>query len=356
MCSEYKFIDLFAGLGGFRIAFENQGCTCVFSSEIDKQVAMVYMNNFNDFPHGDIKKISTDDIPDHDILCAGFPCQAFSIAGLRKGFEDTRGTMFFEVARILKEKHPKAFILENVKGITNHDGGNTLRVITSILSKLGYDYKYQVLNAKDYGVPQHRERWYCVGIRKDLNISICDFNFPDKKSLEKKLDSIIQLNYQNNSYKISDVCKSHINKFIKLKNIEVKEDTLAYEIRPSRCQFKYDGIAPCLTAKMGTGGNNIPVVVSQMRKLTEEECLQIMGYPKTYKIGRGSVAYKQIGNSVVVPIINELAKNLVKLLNNVTYEDEKVLKEILSKNDFSNILPFPKNVETTVSKQLCIPF
>lgn len=129
MPKNYKFIDLFAGLGGFRIAFENQNCACVFSSEIDKQVASVYMNNFNDIPHGDITKIGTEDIPDHDILCAGFPCQPFSIAGLRKGFEDTRGTMFFEVARILKDKHPKAFILENVKGITNHDSGNTLKLL-----------------------------------------------------------------------------------------------------------------------------------------------------------------------------------------------------------------------------------
>lgn len=315
MPKNYKFIDLFAGLGGFRIAFENQNCACVFSSEIDKQVASVYMNNFNDIPHGDITKIGTEDIPDHDILCAGFPCQPFSIAGLRKGFEDTRGTMFFEVARILKDKHPKAFILENVKGITNHDSGNTLKTIENILDVLGYDFTHQVLNAKDYGVPQHRERWYCVGIRKDLNISINDFKFPQKKTLNKSLASIIQPNYQNSAYKISDICKSHINKFIKLKNIDVKPDTLAYEIRPSRCQFKNDGISPCLTAKMGTGGNNIPVVVCQMRKLTENECLQLMGYPKSYKIGKGSVAYKQIGNSVVVPIINELAKNLVNILN-----------------------------------------
>lgn len=356
MNNNYRFIDLFAGLGGFRIAFENQNCTCVFSSEIDKQVANVYMNNFNDIPHGDITKICTRDIPDHDILCAGFPCQAFSIAGLRKGFEDTRGTMFFEVARILKDKHPKAFILENVKGITNHNNGNTLKLITNILSTLGYDYKYNVLNAKDYGVPQHRERWYCVGIRRDLNISINNFNFPTPKTLTRTLNSIIHTNYTNDDYKISDMCKSHINKFIKLKNIDVKSDTLAYEIRPSRCQFKSDGISPCLTAKMGTGGNNIPVVVSQMRKLTENECLQIMGYPKTYKIGRGYIAYKQIGNSVVVPIINDLAKSLVTLLNKVTYQDENVLKEILSNNDFSNIIPFHQNVETTVSEQLCIPF
>ena len=311
----YKFIDLFAGLGGFRIALENQNCACVFSSEIDKQVASVYMNNFSDIPHGDITKISTEDIPDHDILCAGFPCQAFSIAGLRKGFEDTRGTMFFEVARILKDKHPKAFILENVKGITNHDNGKTLKIIEGILDDTGYFFKSKVLNAKDFNIPQHRERWYCVGIRKDLKISISSFNFPKSELLTTTLRSIIQDNIKDDKYFISDICKSHINKFIKIKNIDVRPDTLAYEIRPSRCQFKCDGISPCLTAKMGTGGNNIPVVVSQMRKLTENECLQIMGYPKTYKIGRGSAAYKQIGNSVVVPIVEKIAQSLVNLLS-----------------------------------------
>lgn len=310
-----KFIDLFAGLGGFRIAFESQNCTCVFSSEIDKQVASVYTNNFDDVPHGDITKISTEDIPDHDILCAGFPCQAFSIAGLRKGFEDARGTMFFEVARILKDKHPKAFILENVKGITNHDGGRTLKIIENTLYDVGYSFKHKVLNAKDFNIPQNRERWYCVGIRANLGISIDSFYFPKETTLTKTLKSIIQDNLKDENYNISNICKSHINKFIELKNIDVKEDTLAYEIRPSRCQFKCDGISPCLTAKMGTGGNNIPVVVNQMRKLTENECLQIMGYPKSYKIGRGSSAYKQIGNSVVVPLIESLAKNLVSLLN-----------------------------------------
>ena len=310
-----KFIDLFAGLGGFRIAFESQNCTCVFSSEIDKQVASVYTNNFDDVPHGDITKISTEDIPDHDILCAGFPCQAFSIAGLRKGFEDARGTMFFEVARILKDKHPKAFILENVKGITNHDGGRTLKIIENTLYDVGYSFKHKVLNAKDFNIPQNRERWYCVGIRANLGVSIDSFYFPKETTLTKTLKSIIQDNLKDENYNISNICKSHINKFIELKNIDVKEDTLAYEIRPSRCQFKCDGISPCLTAKMGTGGNNIPVVVNQMRKLTENECLQIMGYPKSYKIGRGSSAYKQIGNSVVVPLIESLAKNLVSLLN-----------------------------------------
>ena len=156
----FKFIDLFCGLGGFRIAFEKVGGKCVFSSDIDEAVQKVYENNFGEVPHGDITKIDAQDIPDHDVLCAGFPCQPFSTAGRRLGFEDTRGTMFFEVARILKEKKPTCFILENVKGLTNHDSGKTLETILNTLDEIGYDVKYSVLNAKDYNVPQNRERWY----------------------------------------------------------------------------------------------------------------------------------------------------------------------------------------------------
>src|SRR5574344_2158663 len=148
----FKFIDLFCGLGGFRIAFEKIGGQCVFSSDIDEKTQNVYKNNFGETPYGDITKISEKDIPDHDILCAGFPCQPFSTAGRRLGFEDTRGTLFFDVARILKEKKPNGFILENVKGLTNHDGGETLNIILNTLNEIGYDYKYQVLNAKNYNV------------------------------------------------------------------------------------------------------------------------------------------------------------------------------------------------------------
>ena len=168
MNKQLTFIDLFAGMGGFRIAFESNNAKCVFSSEIDKWACKTYFDNFNEFPYGDITKISANDIPNFDILCAGFPCQPFSIGGHRLGFEDTRGTLFFDVARILNEKKPKAFLLENVKGITNHDNGKTLKVIENSLLELGYTIKHKVLNAKDYGIPQNRERWYCIGFRKDI--------------------------------------------------------------------------------------------------------------------------------------------------------------------------------------------
>ncbi len=306
-----RFVDLFCGMGGFRLAFEAQGCKCVYSSDIDEYACRTYELNFGDFPKSDITKVEAKDIPEFDILCAGFPCQPFSIAGKRLGFDDTRGTLFFDVARILKEKKPMAFLLENVRGLSNHDGGKTLNVILNTLDELGYETEWKVLNAKDYGVPQNRERWYCIGIRKDLNLKLP--NFPGKKKLSHTLKDII-LPKVDSSYDSTDICLKNIETNRARKNIKISKTTLAYEIRPSRCQFALGDISPCLTAKMGTGGNNVPVVVKQGRKLTERECLRIMGYPDSYKVYLGHHTYKQIGNSVVVPVLTELAEGLVNSL------------------------------------------
>ena len=310
----YKFIDLFSGLGGFRLAFEKLGCECVFSSEIDKHARDTYYNNFNEYPSGDITKIDASEIPDHDILCGGFPCQAFSIGGRRLGFEDSRGTLFFDVARILKEKQPKAFILENVKGLVNHDKGNTLKTITNILDNIGYTFDYRVMNALDYGVPQNRERWYCIGFRKDLNISFTNeaekinYIFPDKTDLLFTIETD----------KAIENINIHLPKYACSKGIDKDKLLIANEIRPSRCSFKNDGTVPCFTAKMGTGGNNIPVVVNYGRKLTEKECLKLMGFPDDYKIqAKTQQTYKQIGNSVVVTIIQLLGNELVQILNQI---------------------------------------
>ena len=311
---QLRFIDLFCGMGGFRIAFEKQGGKCVFSSDIDKYAQETYQMNFGEIPAGDITKIDEKDIPDHDVLCAGFPCQPFSTAGKRLGFDDTRGTLFFDVARILKEKQPKAFFLENVRGLTNHDGGKTLEVILSTLDQLGYQYKYEVLNAKDFNVPQNRERWYCIGIRKDLGLDINNFSFPKKEKLTNKLSSIIE-NNNDPDYSVSKRCWENIEYHVAKKNLEVTPSLLAYDIRPSRCHFITKDVSNCLTAKMGTGGNNVAVVVSQKRKLTERECLRIMGYPDSYKIKTGFQTYKQIGNSVVVPVVCKIAEALTNFLN-----------------------------------------
>ena len=317
-----KFIDLFSGLGGFRIALEDKNCKCVFSSEIDKFVCDVYEKNFNERPKGDITKIESEDIPDFNILCAGFPCQPFSIGGLRKGFEDTRGTLFFEVARILKDKKPEAFILENVKGIVNHDNGNTLKVILNTLNELGYKYSYKVLNALDYGIPQNRERWYCVGFREDLNINIRDENgkdliFPKKKKLEVYIEDIIDKNVIG--HEITEIARNninlHINKTKSKNSYNSNRFIVANEIRPSRCSFRNNGTFPCFTAKMGTGGNNVPVIVEYNRKVTVKECLKVMGFPEGFIIKDNyNQSYKQIGNSVVVPIIKDIADNVKKAL------------------------------------------
>lgn len=320
----YKMIDLFSGLGGFRIAFESNGVECIGSSEIDKGAIQTYFSNFNEIPLGDITKIKSDELPDFDILSAGFPCQPFSIGGLRKGFEDTRGTLFFEVARIIKDKQPKAFILENVAGIVSHDKGNTLNKIEEVLNGLGYNFKWMLMNSKDHGIPQNRNRWYCIGFKSGLDIgfdqknSSITFEFPEKKDLDFHLRDIVKSNSED-IYKISKIAKKNINvykpSFIDSQRYDNNHILIANDIRPSRCGFRCDGISPCLTAKMGTGGNNVPVVVDQNRKLSESECLAIMGFPTWYKIKKGAMSsYKQIGNSVVVSIVTELAQEMVRVL------------------------------------------
>lgn len=315
----FKFIDLFCGLGGFRIALQHIGGECVFSSDIDKYVRQTYCDNYGHYPEGDITKIKSEEIPEHDILCAGFPCQPFSLAGKRLGFEDTRGTLFFDVARIIKDKKPKGFILENVAGLVNHDNGNTIKVIEDTLVELGYDFKWQVMNTLDYGVPQNRNRWYCVGVRKDLNTKFIDsYVFPKKKELDFTLENVI-CNNVGNEYDITSTAKINIEKYLddfkKSSKYDNSKVLIAYDIRASRCRFRCDNVLPCLTAKMGTGGNNVPVIVSQNRKLTEKECLLLMGYPDWYKIKKNNMqSYKQIGNSVVVPIVEMLAKELLKCI------------------------------------------
>lgn len=315
-----KFIDLFCGLGGFRIAFEASGGECVFSSDIDRAVRDVYRDNFGEEPAGDITKIDAREIPDFDVVCAGFPCQPFSLAGKRKGFDDTRGTLFFDVLRIIKAKNPKAFFLENVAGLTNHDGGKTLDVILANLDEAGYYATYKLLNAKEYGVPQNRNRWYCVGVRKDLTnddeFSNFDF-YPEKCVLKYTLDDIVDLS-QNAEYQVSEIAQKNIRKHLDDAGREILDQQkvlLANNVRPSRTFFAKAGVSPCLTAKMGTGGNNVPIVVNTMCKITEQECLQIMGFPKDYKIRKNhSQSYKQIGNSVIVPILTEIAARMTEFL------------------------------------------
>lgn len=312
-----KFIDLFSGIGGFRIALENLGCKCVFSSEIDIYARETYKDNFGEYPAGDIFKIDAVDIPDHDILCAGFPCQPFSLAGKRLGFEDVRGTLFFEVARIIKSRRPKVFLLENVAGIVSHDKGRTLDTIVNILRDLGYNVSWKLLNAKHYGVPQNRNRWYCVGIDRNYKDISLDSIFPSKCDLKYTLKDILS-NEFDKSYEISKIAadniQKHIASYLEKNQITFIESQpiIANNIRRSKVSFSSNGISPCLTAKMGTGGNNVPVIVKLNRKFTTEECLKIMGFPDKFLIKPNySQSYKQIGNSVVIPVVEMIAKNLI---------------------------------------------
>ncbi len=318
---KFNFIDLFCGLGGFRIAMEKNGGSCVFSSDNDPKVAEVYQNNFNENPLNDITITDEKNIPDHDILCAGFPCQAFSIGGHRKGFKDTRGTLFFDVLRILNYKKPKAFFLENVKGITNHDSGNTINIIRNKLNLSGYNLFENVLNVSKHGLPQNRERWYCVGFRKDLQVKT--FRFPDEVPLKLTLNKILSKNVYD--HPISKIAHNQINfhtkKYLKEKSKQqsiikkTKMYTVVTEARKSKASIRNDGISPCLTAKMGTGGNNVPMIYELGRKFTVKECLALMGFPKEYKIkANNQQSYKQVGNSVCVLLIEKISKNIIEVL------------------------------------------
>ncbi|WP_250325684.1 DNA cytosine methyltransferase [Campylobacter sp. 2018MI13] len=302
----YTFIDLFAGIGGIRQAFESNGTQCVFSSEIDKFAQQTYYLNYNEMPHGDIIQINEWDIPKFDILCAGFPCQAFSIAGKRLGFYDTRGTMFFEVARILKYHKPKALFLENVKGLVSHDKGKTFKTMLEILEKdLGYKVFYKVLNARDFGVPQNRERIMIVGF---LN-NITDFEFPSKFDYKVKVGDILE-NSVDEKYTISDrLWQSHQKR--KEKNI-LKGNGFGYRLFNKNSEY-----TGTISARYYKDGSEILIEQENKnpRKLTPREAARLQGFDDDFIIGVSDLqAYKQFGNSVPVKMISEVAKNIINKL------------------------------------------
>ena len=318
-----RFIDLFSGIGGFRMALEKLNHKCVFSADNDKYACDTYYKNFKEYPLVDIKKLSAKKIPDHDILCAGFPCQPFSIAGERRGFKDTRGTLFFDIVRILKEKKPKIFILENVKGLVNHDKGKTFKKIINILSKkvngkinkskrenLGYNVFWKVLNSYDFNAPQNRERVFIIGF-KNQNIN---YKFPKNIKLKINLNNLINKRPKK-IRRISKLSKGYIYKHLKkhqnYKKIKDLNYLVANEVRRSRCNFRFDNISPCLTTKMGTGGNNVPYLVNQDRFFTLDECLLLQGFPKNFKLTNNyTEALKQIGNSVTINVVKKIAQKL----------------------------------------------
>ena len=315
----YTFIDLFAGLGGFRLALESLGAKCVYSSEWDKFAQEVYCENFGEIPDGDITKVDENQIPKHDILCAGFPCQAFSISGKQRGFEDSRGTLFFDVARIVKAKKPKVVFMENVKNFATHDKGETLSVVKSTMTELGYTFNYKVLNATDYGIPQKRERIYMVCFRNDLNIN--EFSFPKTFSLQKHVEDFLL--YDEKLISSLFVYRPDIYYNNKIDNkTSNRPNRLGIVNKGGQGERIYStkGIAVTLSANGGgifakTGGylvNGIP------RKLHPRECARLMGFPDSYKRSKNkNQAYKQFGNSVVVDVLQYIAIEIGKILEGV---------------------------------------
>lgn len=329
---KFTFIDLFAGIGGFRIAMQELGGKCVYSSEFDAQAQKTYMANYGEMPFGDItKELTKSFIPDNfDVLCGGFPCQAFSMAGRRLGFEDeTRGTLFFEIEDILRRKQPKAFFLENVKGLMIHKGGQTIRTILEHLDDAGYDVvPPQIVNAMDFGVPQHRERVYIIGFRKDLHVDITRFHYPEPQTIgdrRPRFRDVMEKETVSVKYYLSTV---YVETLIRHKaRHEAAGHGFGYEI------IDTDGVANAIVVGgMGRERNlvidkrlkdftpvtNIKGEVNRegIRKMTPREWARLQGFPEEFKIVVADAsAYKQFGNSVAIPAIKATAEQELKMLN-----------------------------------------
>ncbi len=312
----WKFIDLFAGLGGFRLALESLGAECVYSSEWDIAAQEVYCDNFGDVPAGDITKVDETSIPDHDILCAGFPCQAFSISGKQRGFEDSRGTLFFDVARIVKEKKPKIVFMENVKNFATHDGGKTLEVVKGTMEALGYTFNQRVLNSVDYGVPQKRERIYMVCFRNDIDAE--NFTFPKAVKLTKHVEDFLLEDTSLTEHLYVNRVDTYYND---MKDDVYSNKSIRLGIVNKGGQgeriYSTKGIAITLSAYGGgvfakTGGY---LVNGRPRRLHPRECARLMGYPDSYRISKkASQAYQQLGNSVVIDVLQYIGIEMGKAL------------------------------------------
>ena len=346
----YRAIDLFAGIGGIRLGFEQafqDNIETVFVSEWDEKATETYTANFGDEIeiNGDITKIKEVDIPEHDILLAGFPCQAFSMAGQRKGFNDTRGTLFFDVARIIKYHKPKVVFCENVKNLLNHDRGRTFKVIKNVLEELGYIVYYKILNSKNFGVPQNRERIYIVAFRKDINHGF--FNFPEETDSTKTIRDIMEDKEVSPKYYLSTVYLESLRRH--KQRHESKGNGFGYEIRD------IDSIAGAIVCGgMGRERNLIidnrltdfvPVTHIKgdinrefIRKMTPREWARLQGFPDTYKmVVADTHLYKQFGNSVTVPVIRAIAENIKKYITNENMDELSNIKVVGGKYEQMSI-------------------
>jgi len=320
MNRDYRFIDLFCGIGGFHYAMKiaskanKDNVKCVFSSEIDPFCQISYETNFGFKPSGDITKIDAKNIPDHDILLAGFPCQPFSIIGDMKGFNDTRGTLFFDIARILFEKRPQAFVLENVKLLVGHNNGKTMRKIMETLNELNYNVSFKILNAIDFGLPQKRERVFIVGFKNNL-----DFEWSQKNIKMKSLDEILEENVSEKYYASNEI----INKRLAMKD-KPSETTIWHENIAGNI-----GIYPYSCA-LRAGASYNYLLVNGERRLTEREMLRLQGFPEGFKIVCNyTQTRKQAGNSLPVPVASSVLTNLLSALDKeIVYTHSIIDKQI----------------------------
>lgn len=300
----FTFIDLFAGIGGIRMGFEGVGGECVFTSEWDTYAQKTYQANFGEIPYGDITKIIPEEIPSFDMLLAGFPCQPFSQAGLKKGFEDTRGTLFFDIARIVEHHKPSVVFLENVRNLAGHDKGNTLKVIIKTLEDLDYTVSYRLYNAKDFGVPQNRVRLYIVAFK-----GIAEFKFPDEPKIAIKLGNILE-EIVDSKYTISDkLWAGHQRR--KKEHIE-KGNGFGYSLFNEESTY-----TSTISARYYKDGSEILIEQKDKnpRKLTPREAARLQGFPENFILPNSDAQmYKQFGNSVAVPVIRVLAKQIFETL------------------------------------------
>ena len=311
----FRFIDLFAGIGGIRLGFESAGGHCVFSSEFDEDACKTYEANFGEHPQGDITQIPSSAIPDFDILLAGFPCQAFSIIGKQRGFEDeARGTLFFEIERILKDKRPPAFMLENVRNLTAHDKGNTFHVIITHLEALGYHIHHKVLNALDFGVPQKRERIIITGFLDDVPF---EFPSPIQESGRKTLSDILEPN-PDDKYFVREAIKESRLERLKDKNYPkpyISHENLGGSVTPHP-----------YSSALRAGASANYILVNDERRPTERELLRIQGFPDSFRIvvPYGKIR-KQTGNSVCVPMVTAVANNMISALKEYEHSNQSIL-------------------------------
>jgi len=310
------FADFFCGIGGFRIGFEkaSKDFKCVFSNDIDKNAISTYEKNFDKVCPISISDLDIPSLPDFDILTAGFPCQPFSIAGKQNGFSDERGNLFFDIIKILKVKKPKVVFLENVKNLQSHDNGDTFKVMLKELKKSGYHVKHEILNATDFGLPQNRERIFILGFLDKNLYNLFTFDDLTKTKCNKNLSEFLEEKILEKYYYTPE--KSLYEKLLNdvTKNIQ---DNVVYQYRRYYIRENKKGVFPTLTANMGSGGHNVPIIKDKngIRKITPRECLNLQGFPKEYKTSLSDVhIYKQAGNSVAVPVIKSIAKKLRKIM------------------------------------------